>query len=238
MTGGIERTHASFGTTSWTDVRRAATGESWEELLRAYRQPIYGFFRRRGWSEADAEDLTQGFITREIEKRSVVRHASEGRGRFRSYLKTALRNYSRDELRARHGRNGRRREVSLEGAGQGMADIGEENAGMDEFDRRWAAATVERALERTRRACAADGQEAHLEMFESRVVGPSVRGVEARSVEEMARERGIDASQVSSMIYTVKRKFRRALEEVVLETLEDPAALNEELGAIEGALGG
>jgi len=234
MAGGIERTHASFGTTSWTDVRRAAKGESWEELLRAYREPIYACFRRAGWNEADAEDLAQGFIAREIEKRSVVGHAQEGRGRFRSYLRTALRNYSRDELRARHGRNGARREVSLEG----LEDVEGQRAGIDEFDRRWAAATVERALERTRRACAAEGQATHLELFEARVVGPSVSGVEARAVEAIARERGLEAAQVSSMIYTVKRKFRRALEEVVLETIEDPAELEEELGAVERALGG
>ena len=234
MSGEIARTHASFGTTSWTDVRQAASGESWESLLCGYRDPIYAFFRRSGWGEADAEDLTQGFVAREIEKRSVVRHADAERGRFRSYLKSALRNYSRDELRARHGRSGSRHEVSFEGVG----DREQPNAGGDEFDRRWAAATVGRALERTRVACKADGQCLHLELFEARVVGPSVGGAEPRSVEAMAREHGLEASQISSMIFTVKRKFRRAMEEVVLETIDDPGELEEELGAIEAALGG
>src|SRR5688572_10181335 len=87
-----------FATTHWSIVRLAgdaATSESsaaLDRLCRQYWQPLYYFVRRKGYSEADAKDLVQGFFARLLEK-GLVGAADQERGRFRTFLLTALDNY-------------------------------------------------------------------------------------------------------------------------------------------------
>ena len=55
-------------------------------------------------------------------------------------------------------------------------------------------------------------------------------------MDELARQHGVDDAQVYSMLNTVKRKVRGALESIVLETLEDPSDLDAELGELRRVL--
>ena len=63
-----------FATTHWTAVLAAGRGRSQqadvalEELCRTYWYPLYAYVRRQGNSREDAEDLTQGFFARLLEK--------------------------------------------------------------------------------------------------------------------------------------------------------------------------
>jgi DNA-directed RNA polymerase specialized sigma24 family protein len=64
----------SFHTTRWTLVRQAAGSEepaaaqALSALCESYWYPVYAFIRRSGKGPHDAEDLTQGFFARLIEK--------------------------------------------------------------------------------------------------------------------------------------------------------------------------
>src|SRR4249919_4020426 len=62
-----------FATTRWSlilDARQAETSRSaLEEICRAYRAPVLAYVRRHGYSPADAEDLTQDFFARFLERR-------------------------------------------------------------------------------------------------------------------------------------------------------------------------
>src|SRR5262249_32933429 len=87
-----------FSTTHWSMGRlagNAATAESnaaLDQLCRQYWQPLYYFVRRKGHSEEDAKDLVQGFFARLLEK-GLFGAADRERGRFRTFLLTALENY-------------------------------------------------------------------------------------------------------------------------------------------------
>jgi DNA-directed RNA polymerase specialized sigma24 family protein len=89
--------HNSFPTTQWTVVLNS-TGPSreseaaLEELCRAYWRPLYVFARRSGVIPHDAQDRVQGFIQRLLERRDLA-NISPDRGRFRTYLLVALRNF-------------------------------------------------------------------------------------------------------------------------------------------------
>ena len=67
---------ASFHTTRWTIVMRAAQSQAQggqsalAELCRLYRYPLYTFARRRGRSPEDAQDLTQSFFLHMVEHRA------------------------------------------------------------------------------------------------------------------------------------------------------------------------
>ncbi len=84
-----------FATTCWSRVVAAGGGESDDarvalsELCQAYWQPLYAYVRGLGYSVADAQDLTQAFITRLLEKRTLEA-ADRERGKFRSFLLGSL----------------------------------------------------------------------------------------------------------------------------------------------------
>jgi hypothetical protein len=73
---------ASFHTTRWTIVMRAAQSQvqggpaALGELCRLYWYPIYVFARRRGHSPDDAQDLTQGFFLLLLEHRALTDNRS------------------------------------------------------------------------------------------------------------------------------------------------------------------
>src|SRR5687767_9874029 len=86
---------ANFAHTRWSVVLSAGHGNSTEvrasleTLCRTYWQPIYAFVRRQGHSPHDAQDLTQEFFTRLLEKKSLA-DVDRAKGRFRSFLLAAL----------------------------------------------------------------------------------------------------------------------------------------------------
>jgi DNA-directed RNA polymerase specialized sigma24 family protein len=95
---------AHFRTTQWSLVamasQRRASGEpdadqsrqALEQLCHSYWYPIYSFVRRSGSDRDSAEDLTQGFFTRLLEK-DFLAEADPARGRFRTFLLAALKHY-------------------------------------------------------------------------------------------------------------------------------------------------
>jgi hypothetical protein len=87
----------AFATTHWSVVL-AAQGQSTEakaaleKLCRIYWWPLYGFVRRQGYKPEDAQDLTQAFFARLLERRDLKTVRQE-RGRLRSYLLASLKNF-------------------------------------------------------------------------------------------------------------------------------------------------
>jgi RNA polymerase sigma-70 factor (ECF subfamily) len=93
----------AFVTTHWSVVLAAqgessAADEALEKLCRAYWRPLYGFVRRQGAGPEEAQDLTQGFFARLLERRDLDTVRRE-KGRLRSYLLVALKHFLTDERR-------------------------------------------------------------------------------------------------------------------------------------------
>jgi RNA polymerase sigma-70 factor (ECF subfamily) len=71
------------------------TSESQEalaDLCQTYWKPIYAFIRRNGHVPDQAQDLTQAFFAEFLEK-NYVRSADRTRGRFRSFLLSAVKHF-------------------------------------------------------------------------------------------------------------------------------------------------
>src|SRR5438093_11301259 len=87
----------AFVTTQWSVVltaqgRSPAADEALEKLCRTYWWPLYGFVRREGYKPEEAQDLTQAFFARLLERRDLETVRQE-RGRLRSYLLASIRNF-------------------------------------------------------------------------------------------------------------------------------------------------
>src|SRR5512137_58778 len=96
-----------FVTTHWSVVLSAQdpasprSAEALEMLCRAYWYPLYAYARRAGHSPADAEDLTQGFFARLVEK-DYLKTAAREKGRFRTFLLVALKRFLANEWDRQH----------------------------------------------------------------------------------------------------------------------------------------
>jgi len=65
-------------------------------LCGVYWYPLYAFIRRQGYIPEEAQDLTQGFFARLLEKKYIGDYQPE-RGRFRSFLLTSLKHFLANE---------------------------------------------------------------------------------------------------------------------------------------------
>lgn len=221
-------------TTDWTQVRSAGiSADALEGLLQRYWSPVYAFLRRSGRTCEEAADLTQGFIADVVLKRHLFQRADPEKGRFRTYLLTALRNYLIDDHRAPTVPT-----VTVDLGEFGFAEPDERDEPDRAFDRQWAATVLGTALERLESECRAEGLDRHWHVFESRALGPALHNREPTPYEHLAgavAAKGTD--EIYNLLYTVKRKFREVLREVVAETVDDPADVEHELAQLRGYLG-
>src|SRR6059036_989566 len=149
-----------FATTHWSVVLTAGAGSSsvaqaaLETLCRTYWYPLYAYIRRQGHSPHDAQDLTQEFFARLLQK-DYLQAAGRDKGRFRTFLIVALKRFLANEWdRAR---------AQKRGGGQVLLSLDTENAearyqtepaadlSADRiFERRWALTLLDRATTRLR----------------------------------------------------------------------------------------
>src|SRR6266581_6998218 len=112
-----------FKTTHWTvvlsarDRDRPDAAEALASLCSTYWYPLYAFIRRRGSSPHEAEDLTQEFFFRFLE-RHALESVQPAAGKFRSFLLVCLKNFlanERERAQAQR-RGGGQPLISLDGA--------------------------------------------------------------------------------------------------------------------------
>lgn len=223
-----------FDTTNWSVVLKAGTTDATgraalAELCETYWYPIYAFVRRCGASAADAEDLTQAYFARFLEK-DYLDDVSPERGRFRSFLLASVRNFLHNE-RDREGarkRGGAHRFVPLHGE-DGEVLYGREPVDAQTpdvlFERAWVRAVLNRALERL----AADtADDPHPERF--RQLRPYLTGDgESRAYEALAAEWGVQASAVRVAALRLRRRFGAVLRDEVARTVERPEDVDDEI---------
>ena len=173
-----------FHTTSWTMVLAASVDPSADanaalaHLCQLYWHPVYAFVRRRGYSRDEAEDLTQGFFTQLLAKNYLL-DADRERGRFRSFLLTAVKHFLANEWDRSNAlkRGGGQAAVSLDLV---EAERWYEPATIEAatperlFERRWALSLLEQVMAKLRAefdAAGRAGQFDALVVFLSRDAG-------------------------------------------------------------------
>ena len=154
-------------------VRQEAMGE----FAQNYWPAIYSFARKKGCSPHEAEDLTQSFLIH-LMNCDRISDLAEENGRFRSWLLACLHNFIRQHWRkqGRQKRGGHMQHLSID------RDIGESWLGQIEsddlspdlvFDRRWAAAIMERAVADLVQSYQRDGKDALAKVLVPMITGPT-----------------------------------------------------------------
>ncbi len=231
-----------FALTRWSVVLAAGRNESGhahdalEELCRTYWHPIYAFIRRDGHGPEDAQDLTQEFFARLLEK-NYLGTVSPAKGRFRSFLLASLKHFlanERDQARAQK-RGGGQPPVSIDAkSAESSYCIGPvENLSPDKvFERRWALTLLQRVLAGLRDEYVNAG---HAEQFE--VLKATLTG-ERRSLAyaELAARLQTSEGAVKVAVHRLRQRYRQLLRDEIAHTVSSAEEVEEDIRALFGAL--
>ena len=228
-----------FVTTSWTAVVKAGRSDSAEgkdaltRLCQAYWEPLHAYLRRVGHAEADANDLTQEFFYVLLSK-NYLQAADRTKGRFRSFLLTALKHFlcnERDRAMAKK-RGGGQTVLSLDapldetGA---TIEVREDESPATLFEQRWAATLFRRAEQRLRADYASQGpaKAALFERLSAFLEGETRWGAYAG----VAKDLGLTNAAVAMAVHRLRHRYAEVLREEVADTLVNPTAaeIEEEL---------
>jgi RNA polymerase sigma-70 factor (ECF subfamily) len=233
---------ARFETTEWSVVLAARdrgspqAEEALARLCQRYWYPVYSYIRRQGSSPEDAADLTQGFFARLIEKEDL-RQVDRERGRFRAFVLAACRHYlanARDHDRAAK-RGGGRPLLSID------AGTAEDRLRLEprhdltpekEFLRRWTLTVIDQSLCALRDELDGQGKGPLFESLKSFLIGEAGDDSCARA----AREQGSTEGAVRVAVHRLRKRFRARLREEIARTVEDEAAVDDELKSLLASL--
>ena len=235
----------SFPQTSWGrilpghDARCDPETNALEALAQSYWRPIHAWLCRALRRRPDeAMELTQDFFVWMIET-DFLHKADPNRGRFRSFLKTALRHFVADSDRRRLTlkRGGDRRQITIHETEPGawapeIADPSSQTP--DEIlDAAWRNELVHLALRRLEEELAASGKDRMFAVFRDYVIDPD-RQTDYRSLADRHR---ITTTNVSNYLSRARARYRVHLKSLVTETVATPSDLEEELAWLFGRAG-
>jgi RNA polymerase sigma-70 factor (ECF subfamily) len=224
---------AVFPTTHWTTVLSASSqlspqaGEALEKLCAAYWYPLYAYVRGKGHPREDAEDLTQQFFLRLLQGNRLAL-PEQARGRFRSFLLTALNNFLINEWIKgnREKRGGAIEFLPLHTenpediyAAEPADDCTPETA----YERRWAATVMRRAFDRLKEYYS--GERALFDALKPFVWGEKSHVPQA----EIAGALGMNSGAVRTAIHRMKRRYHEFLRAEIAQTVATPQEVEDEL---------
>lgn len=224
-----------FPTTHWSLVLSAGVGSqpnaqaALERLCRAYWYPLYANVRRQGRGVEEAQDLTQEFFARLLGK-EYLRHADPVRGRFRTFLLTALKRFLvNDWEKGRAAKRGDGQPViswdQRETETRFLAEPADRSTPENAFEKRWAVAMLEQVLGRLREEFTANGQAERFERLKVLLWGekgsPPYAGV--------AAELGLTEGALKVAVHRLRQRYRELLRAEVADTVARPEEVDDEL---------
>jgi RNA polymerase sigma factor (sigma-70 family) len=222
-----------FPTTHWsqllvlTQSGQRLARESLDRICRDYWRPVFAIVRLRGVPEQDAHDVTQSFFLHVMERMPLVK-ADRARGRFRTFLLGILHHFLLHEHR--------RRTAEKRGGGAEHEELDEATAPAipptesEVFDREWALAVMNRAVERARSECLAKGRDWNV--FKSFLPG----GGAGMAYEEAVAKAGMTMASFKVELHRLRQRLMEMLRAEVARTVSAPHEIEEELAHLRSTL--
>jgi RNA polymerase sigma-70 factor (ECF subfamily) len=230
----------AFTTTHWTVVLTAGQAESphadsaLESLCRSYWYPLYAFIRRRGHEAHEAQDLTQEFFARLLQK-DYLRDVDPKKGRFRSFLLAALEHFLANEWRRGKAqkRGGNVQFISLDdSAEQHYSQTPASGLSAEKFyAQQWATTMLEKVLNRLKDEFSAAGKGPlfdHLKVFltETRPIAYA----------ELASALNTTEPALKMAVTRLRQRYAELLREEIAGTVSGPTEIDQELRELFAAL--
>jgi RNA polymerase sigma factor (sigma-70 family) len=240
--GSGNKSRSVFATTQWSVVLEAGdhtsekSAAALHQLCTVYWYPIYAFVRQRGSNFHEAEDSTQAFFEHLFEGEALTQVRQE-KGRFRSFLVTALNNFLNNQWHKNRAwkRGGRRRIISLDEATAEelyRAEIVGDLAPVKLFDRRWAFLLIDTVFAQLREEYESTNNASLLVRLEPLITREVTPGVH----ENLAQEFGMSEGAVKVALHRLRRRFGDLLRREVSHTVADATALDDEVRYLLSAI--
>jgi len=211
-------------------VRQAALNA----LFQIYWSPIYSSIRF-GWGREhnEAKDLTQAFVT-DLLLREFWHQVDPSRGRFRNYLKTALKHFMLNAVRdqARQKRGGGKPLVSLELITELVRPAYADRTPEEILDREWIRTVLAQALDQMREELKEQGKSAHYDVLKHYYLDPP--GSDTPTYAQVAECLGLRESDVRYYLHEAKAKLRAKVSEIIQDYAASELDLMEEARFILG----
>lgn len=204
------------------------------DLCEAYYEPVVAYLRRVFWDADAAREMSHAFFA-EMLGGGILHTAEQGRGRFRSYLLGAVKHYvaHQREAAGRLKRGGGLPAVSLDDdEAAAVRDAGQLPPDA-EFDRQWAMTVIARSMSALRAECVAEGRGPFFDAVYGILNGHASHGDQTR----LAATCGMNFDAFRMAVSRLRKRLRDCVKAEVAGTLEDPAAVQEEMEALFAALG-
>lgn len=225
---------ATFATTHWSVVltaqsRSPAADAALEALCRTYWMPLYAFVRREGHPVEEAQDLTQEFFARWLERRDFDAARRE-KGRLRSYLLVSLKHFLTNE------RNKGR--ATKRGRGQPLLSLEEiaehqrfelepfEALTADQiYERQWATTVLDQVLARLESEYRSSGRGQLFDHLKALLTDEPGHPSQA----EIGAQLGMTENAVKQAFHRLRLQYRECLREEIAHTVALPGEVEDEL---------
>jgi RNA polymerase sigma-70 factor (ECF subfamily) len=231
-----------FATTRWSLIHQARQGHdtpakaALEELYEAYWLPVYGFMRRQTRDVHEAQDWTQGFFA-SLLARDAFADLNPEFGRFRSFLLAAARHFVSNERdrKATLSRGGKMVLHSLDfdrGEEQLVDELARGETPEQLFERRWALALLDRALNRLRLEHQDAGRAELFAVLANHLAGQPTEA----TLTEVAESLQMSPEAVRIALHRLRKRYRRILQSEIAETVSSPDGIDDEIRCLFLAL--
>ncbi len=220
--------------TPWTQVTQALGDDtvaraSMDILCKLYWVPLYSFSRRQGMSPEESEDVTQGFFAQLLDSDTLARVDRE-KGRLRSYLLGALKNFQHNWRRAEatEKRGGRLQRVDFDTREVEAVCLQGREDGLSPdafFERRWAATLLDHAMRELENEHKRMGKAAAFTVLSDFI---TLHGKEAKH-DEAAAKLGISEGAARVAVHRLRKRYRELVRLQVAATVATEEEVDDEL---------
>jgi len=232
-----------FATTHWSlviaarDQAAPQAREALAALCRAYWYPLYAFVRRQGHSADQAQDLTQEFFARLLEK-DFLQVVDRDKGKFRSFLLAACKHFlanEHDRASARK-RGGDRAHVPIDldaAEGRYSREPAHDLTPEKLFARRWALTLLDQVMAQLQEEFRRNDKGPLFDRLKECLVGAK----DTLSYDQIAGELGLSEGAVRVAVHRLRKRYRELLCEEIARTVHDPDQVEDEIRDLFTALG-
>lgn len=218
------------------DLQREDARAALALLCETYWYPLYAYVRRRGYPADDAQDLTQAFFARLLEKHAF-QVADPQRGKFRSFLLAAMDHFlanERDRARAQKRSSGRPvLSLDLPSAESRMIHEPTHNLTPQRlYERQWALTLLTVVIGRLESEHQASGKARQFDLLRQALTGDRNRLPYA----EIAAQLEMTVEGARQAVHRLRKQYRAFLREEVARTVGTPDCVDEELASLFEAL--
>ena len=231
--------NGAFPVTKWGDIARLKMSDEAQKaliissLLKRYWKPVYCYLRRKGYDNETSKDLTQGFFQEVVLGRELVQKARQAKGRFRTFLLTAvdryvidLHRYQTTEKRRPDGQIFKLDDPDL----WHVPAVEPDSTPEQNFNYAWISDLLDRILAEVKNEFLSTGKQIHWQVFEEKTLKPVINSCDAPSLKDICAKYGIrDEKTVSNMMITVRRRLRKAMERCLRQYSHSDSQVEHEI---------